>query len=198
MERRRPDPDGAVDRFARSFLAPRGQTSIMALLEDMTAAINAEFRYAARLEGGAQAPAETLERRTGSCRDFAVLMIDAARSLGLAAQFVSGYLYTPPVTRGSLTRLGGGHTHAWVRVYVPQWGWVEFDPTNGLIASPDLLRVAAARDPSQASPLSGVFQGAGAAFLGLDVEVCVDRLADAEIQAPIPAPAARRAAGGAR
>ena len=176
MERRDADPDGAVDRFARRFLSPRGQTSIVGLLEDMTAAIHSEFRYATRLEGGAQAPAETLQRRVGSCRDFAVLMIDAARSLGLAAQFVSGYIYAPAVSHGPLTRVGGGHTHAWLRVYVPRCGWVEFDPTNGLVANPDLLRVAATRDPSQASPLSGVFHGAGTAFLGLEVEVDVTRL----------------------
>ena len=140
----------------------------------MTRAIHTEFRYAKRLEGGAQPPLKTLHTGQGSCRDFAMLMIEAARSLGLASRFVSGYIYAPPRPEGAPRRVGGGHTHAWVRVYVPSCGWVEFDPTNGIIGAADLIRVAVVRDPSQAVPLSGSYSGAPQDYIGMDVEVDVD------------------------
>ena len=105
-------------------------------------------------------------------------MMEAVRSLGLAAQFVSGYVYSPPRQFGGLTRVGGGHTHAWVRVYLPACGWVEFDPTNGIVGNADLVRVAIARDPRQALPLSGAWIGeAGDA---LDMEVSVEVTSDEE------------------
>jgi transglutaminase-like putative cysteine protease len=108
----------------------------------------------------------------GTCRDFALLMMEAVRSLGLAAQFVSGYIHTP-YPEGVSARVGGGHTHAWVRVYVPACGWVEFDPTNGIVGNADLIRVAIARDPRQALPLYGTWCGSADDFLGMDVEVDV-------------------------
>ena len=173
ITRQYPDPDGQVDAWARRFVRPGGKTSLQRLLSDMTQAIYAEFRYGARLHGAAQSPLETLERGSGSCRDFAVLMIEAVRSLGLAARFVSGYIYSPfrdPTHRG---RIGGGHTHAWVRVYLPACGWVEFDPTNGIVGNADLVRVAIARDPRQAVPLWGTWSGLPGDYLGMDVEVDV-------------------------
>jgi transglutaminase-like putative cysteine protease len=173
MERLHPDPDGLVEQWARRFVKPSGATGLQTLLADMTQAIYSDFRYATRLRGGAQAPIETLASRTGTCRDFAVLMMEAVRSLGLAAQFVSGYLYSPPRYSGGLTKLGGGHTHAWVRVYLPACGWVEFDPTNGIVGNEDLVRVAIARDPRQALPLWGSWAGDAGDFLGMDVEVDV-------------------------
>lgn len=171
MERQHPDPDGALERWAQSFLRHDGRTSLQALLADMTQAIYSEFRYATRLQGQAQSPAETLALRTGTCRDFAVLMMEAVRALGLAAQFVSGYLYCPPRPANLPIKLGGGHTHAWVRVYLPTCGWVEFDPTNGIVGNADLIRVAIARDPRQALPLSGGWSGEAGDYLGMEVEV---------------------------
>ena len=171
MERQHPDPEGALDRWARSFLRHDGSTSLQALLADMTQAVYSEFRYATRLQGQAQSPVETLTLRTGTCRDFAVLMMEAVRSLGLAAQFVSGYLYCPPRPASLPVKLGGGHTHAWVRVYLPTCGWVEFDPTNGIVGNADLIRVAIARDPRQALPLSGGWSGEAGDYLGMEVEV---------------------------
>jgi transglutaminase-like putative cysteine protease len=85
-----------------------------------------------------QNPLETLRTGMGTCRDFAVFMMEAARSLGYAARFVSGYLHV----RGSgHDRVGGGSTHAWVQVYLPSAGWVEFDPTNAIVGNRDLIRV---------------------------------------------------------
>jgi transglutaminase-like putative cysteine protease len=173
IERHYPDPDRQVALWAQSFLADDRSQSVLDVLSAMTKAIPKEFSYVARLQVGVQAPLDTLRRRSGSCRDFAMLMMEAARALGLAAQFVSGYVYSP--SDGSTPRrLGGGHTHAWLRVYLPSFGWTEFDPTNGIVGNHDLIRVAVARDPRQAIPLSGVWEGEPEDYLGMDVSVEVE------------------------
>ena len=169
----RPDPSAAIDAWARRFVRPSGRTPLQTLLSEMTQAIYAEFKYGSRLEHGVQTPAQTLEMKRGSCRDFAVLMIDAVRSLGLAARFVSGYIYSPYVSPAHRGRVGGGHTHAWLEVYLPACGWVQFDPTNGIVGNADLIRVAVARDPRQAVPLHGTWRGLAGDYLGMDVEVDV-------------------------
>jgi transglutaminase-like putative cysteine protease len=169
VERGFPDPERAVEAWVRRFLKWNGPTYVLPLLSEMTRAIHTEFSYGRRLEAGVQTPAETLAKRTGTCRDYAVLMMEAARSLGLAAHFVSGYIYVPPV--GGSRHVGGGHTHAWAEVYLPSCGWIEFDPTNGLIGNRDLVRVAVVRDPKQATPLWGSWDGEAGDFVGMDVEV---------------------------
>ena len=189
IERHYDDAQGLVAAWAWRFVRPVGQTSLRTLLSDMTHAIHREFKYGTRLSGHPQSPLETLELGTGSCRDFAVLMIEAARSLGLAARFVSGYVYSSNQKGG---RTGGGHTHAWVRVYLPACGWVEFDPTNGIVGNADLVRVAISRDPRQALPLHGTYAGLGSDYLGMSVEVDVSVEAEAGAQ---PAPLLRVAQG---
>ncbi|MGC1301609.1 MAG: transglutaminase family protein [Caulobacteraceae bacterium] len=176
IERQHADPDKTLQRWARSFLNPKGPTGVLEALTAMTRSIHADFDYAQRLYGPAQPPLETLNSRRGTCRDFAVLMMEAARALGLAARFVSGYVYDSSGPFGP-GRTGGGHTHAWVRVYLPSCGWVEFDPTNGIVGNTDLIRVAIVRDPRQATPLSGAYNGASEDFLGMDVEVDVEHSA---------------------
>ena len=173
MERHYPDPDGQVDAWARRFVNKVGPTSLQRLLTDVTWAVHADFKYESRLEVGTRSPRETLSLGRGSCRDFAMLMIEAVRSLGLAARYVSGYLFSPPHGGSSHGARGGGHTHAWVRVYLPACGWLEFDPTNGIVGNGDLIRVAIARDPRQAVPLHGSYEGEAADFLRMDVEVDV-------------------------
>jgi transglutaminase-like putative cysteine protease len=194
MERQHPDEAGELEAWARRFVRRAGPTSLRTLLSDMTHAIHGEFTYGTRLAGGPQAPLETLALRTGSCRDFAMLMIEAVRSLGLAARFVSGYVYSSPKSSGGAKagRAGGGHTHAWVRVFLPACGWVEFDPTNGIVGNADLVRVAIARDPRQAVPLHGTWAGLPSDDLGMEVEVevSVEDCADAQ-----PAPLRRVAQG---
>jgi transglutaminase-like putative cysteine protease len=143
------------------------------VLAAMTRAIREELEYEGRPSGKPQTPLETLRLRRGTCRDFAVLMMEAVRTLGLAARFVSGYLYVPIGENISAKRVGGGNTHAWVRVFLPHGGWAEFDPTNGVVGNRDLIRVAVVRDPSQACPLSGSWRGDADDFLGMDVEVQV-------------------------
>ena len=171
IERHHPDPNGVVGAWARRFLRWNGATPVLSLLAEMTRAIHADFTYAKRLEGAARSPAETLELKSGTCRDYAVLMMEAARSLGLAARFVTGYIYSPARDGEGPARVGGGHTHAWVQVYLPSCGWVEFDPTNGIIGNRDLVRVAVVRDPRQAVPLSGVWDGDLGDFIDMTVEV---------------------------
>jgi len=169
IERQHHDHDRQVDRWARQFLAPTGhQTDTLAMLTEMTKAIRATFTYAARHEKGTQTPTETLRKRGGTCRDYAVLMIEAVRSLGFAARFVSGYVYNPTPRQRVV---GGGSTHAWVRIFLPGSGWVEFDPTNGIVGNKGLIRVAVTRDPYQALPLSGTWRGAPGSFEAMDVSV---------------------------
>lgn len=177
VERAHSDPDRTLERWARRFVYEAGRQGALALLSAMTRAIHTEFGYAGRLEVGTQTPLQTLESGTGSCRDFAVLMIEACRSLNLAARFVSGYIYSTKPNKAEHT--GGGHTHAWVSVYLPRCGWVEFDPTNGIIGSTDLIRVAVGRDPAQALPLSGTWSGQAKDYLGMQVEVEVRLVPDA-------------------
>ena len=164
IERHYPDPQGEVDLWARRFLRTDGPTGTLAMLTDMTQAIKRDqFVYLARDAEGVQTPVQTLRLRSGSCRDFALLMIEAARALGMAARFVSGYLYSP--ANDNAGNVGGGATHAWVQVYLPGSGWMEFDPTNGVVGNRNLIRVAVVRDPSQAAPISGSWTGAPSDFL---------------------------------
>jgi transglutaminase-like putative cysteine protease len=171
VQREFSDSEYALDHWVRRFLRWNGPTPALALLSEMTRSIHAEFTYKRRLENGVQSPAETLASKTGTCRDFAVLMMEAARTLGLAAHFVSGYIYVPAAANASGSRVGGGHTHAWVEIYLPSCGWVEFDPTNGLIGNRDLVRVAAVRRPRQATPLWGSWSGLAEDYLGMEVEI---------------------------
>jgi transglutaminase-like putative cysteine protease len=164
MERHYADPDHRIDEWAHRFIAGPGETDTQALLVSITAAIREELRYEGREAEGTQTPIETLDRGSGTCRDFALFMMEAARSLGFAARFVSGYLYDDGA-------VGGGATHAWVQVYLPGGGWVEFDPTNALIGGQKLVRVAVTRDPSQAIPVAGTWTGAPSDFLGMTVDV---------------------------
>ena len=186
IERQHHDPLRKIDEWAKRFVDSDAPTDTLGMLAAMTAAIHDEFTYVARPEKGTQTPIETLSRRKGTCRDFAMLMIEAARALGFAARFVSGYVYNPTATE---VRTGGGNTHAWVRVYLPGSGWVEFDPTNGIIGSRGLIRVGIARDIYQAVPISGTWSGFPGSFLDMavTVEVAVDHDADRIVATPPPA-----------
>ncbi|WP_036003818.1 transglutaminase family protein [Bradyrhizobium yuanmingense] len=165
------DPEDHLGRWLDTFLVRGTRRSTGQVLMTLNEAISDGFAYDRRTAPGTQSPSTTLERRKGTCRDFAVLMIEAARSLGFAARFVTGYIYVPD--RDGPVWLGGGATHAWCQIYVPGSGWVEFDPTNGIVGNRDLIRVAVARVPSQAIPLFGTYWGAREDELGMDVDVNV-------------------------
>ena len=177
IERHYADPERQMTEWARRFLNQgHGVTDTETFLLQVTAAIREEFQYEVRHEPGVQDPIETLERRAGSCRDFALFMMEAVRSVGLAARFVTGYLYDPAIDGLDSDTAGAGATHAWVQVYLPGAGWIEFDPTNGSFGGENLVPIAVAREPSQAMPISGAFDGEPADFLELSVEVTVRSL----------------------
>jgi transglutaminase-like putative cysteine protease len=164
--------------WLRSLIGSPGEPAMEFLLR-LTRAIHDDFDYQAREAEGVQAPGETLRAAGGSCRDYAWLMVEALRHLGYAARFASGYLYAGD---DAATR-GAGATHAWVEVFLPDLGWLQFDPTNGIAESPDLIPIAVARTPHEAQPVSGFLRGSpGQSWLTVKVEVSRD-------EDPIPAAA---------
>jgi transglutaminase-like putative cysteine protease len=169
------DPDGEMSAWARNFLDAEAPTPTFNILSGITHGIRETFTYRKRHEQGTQHPLDTLQTGSGTCRDYALFMIEALRRLGIAARFVSGYLFVPDDrAQGHVGGyVGGGSTHAWVQVYLPSAGWIEFDPTNGIVGTRDLIRVAVARDPRQAIPLHGTYLGPADAFVGMEVSIIV-------------------------
>ena len=147
------------------------QTETFSFLITLNQAICSQFRYQMREEAGVQSPAQTLSLRSGSCRDYATLMIEACRYLGLASRFVSGYLHAPATEAGNAT------THAWVEVYLPGAGWKGFDPTSGELTGNSHIAVAVASNPASVPPVSGSFMGSGDARPTMQVDVQVSLLA---------------------
>ena len=165
-----PDPVQQLHNWARGFIRSN-PTDTLSLLKDLSIGVAQRISYQSREVEGTQAPTQTLARGWGSCRDFAVLFAEAARSLGFGARIVSGYLYNSNQDRIGST--GAGSTHAWAEVYVPGAGWITFDPTNRSVGGVNLIPVAVARDIRQAVPVAGSFIGSSDAFQGMDVEVLV-------------------------
>jgi transglutaminase-like putative cysteine protease len=173
IERHYSDPKRLITEWTRNYLNTFGSTRTEEFLVKVTRAIHDQFKYDERTDPGVQTPTETLERGTGACRDLAVFMMEAVRSVGLAARFVSGYLYDPAIDGVKSEAFGAGATHAWVQVYLPGAGWVEFDPTNGTHGGQNLVPVAVAREPAQAIPVSGIYDGVPEDFASMTVEVTV-------------------------
>jgi transglutaminase-like putative cysteine protease len=171
------DSDLSVSTWARSFVADgRDQTGDM--LQRMLDAFRDTFTYQAREVEGTLPPTETLRSKSGTCRDYAWLMIEALRRLGFSARFVSGYIYDAALDGGDVGITGSGATHAWVQVFLPGAGWMNYDPTNHINAGFDLIQVAVARHPGQAVPLVGSWFGNATDYLGMSVHVAVRKLAD--------------------
>ena len=169
------DPDGELIAWAHQFLAGGARTATLELLAHMNRHIGQTLSYAPRDEEGTQSPVETLKRGGGSCRDYALLMMEAVRRLGVAARFVSGYLYDGSLDDGGGAMSGAGVTHAWLQVYLPGAGWLTYDPTNNLIGGSQLIRVGVVRDPAFAAPVSGSWFGDATAYLGMSATVQVRR-----------------------
>jgi transglutaminase-like putative cysteine protease len=171
------DPDGSVAAWTKSFVAG-DQDRTTDVLHRLLASFRDSFHYRARDTEGTQSPGETLRTRSGTCRDFAWLMIETLRRLGFAARFVSGYLYDAALDGGAVGMTGSGATHAWVQVFLPGAGWLDYDPTNSISAGFDLIPVAIARHPSQAIPLAGSWFGDAQDFLGMSVDVAVRKVGE--------------------
>ncbi len=163
-------PHPELHRWATGFLREDGAANTHELLVDMTQTIKRTFKHVARHEKGVQDPLQTLQLASGSCRDLAVLLIAALHSLGIAARFVSGYLH---LADDDDDRVTGGNTHAWVQVYVPGPGWVDFDPSSGMVGNQNLVRVAVVHEPREAIPLQGTWIGSASDHLAMKVAVKV-------------------------
>ena len=188
VERAYPDPNAIVSTWVKQFLDDSNGNETFATLERICKGIQQTLTYAMRFEIGTQPPATTLETGGGTCRDYALLMMEGVRALGLAARFVTGYLYDPLLDPAPGIEAQPAYPHAWMEVYLPGAGWVEFDPTNGTVGTERLIRVAVGRDPEQAMPIKGSF--VGPANLGINniVDVQVRTLApQADTPAPMPA-----------
>jgi transglutaminase-like putative cysteine protease len=171
-----PSAHPRLDRWAASFLRVDGSADTHEVLVGMTQTIRRAFKHVTRHEKGTLDPIQTLKLASGSCRDLAMLMIAALRSLGIAARFVSGYLH---LADDDDDRLTSGNTHAWVQAYVPGPGWVDFDPSSGIVGNENLVRVAVARKPQEAIPLQGTWIGTASDHLAMKVAVKVTAAADA-------------------
>ena len=171
------DSDPLYDSWLQS-LAPPPQEPAMEFLKRLNTAIHDQFTYGARNEPGTQSPVETVTRNSGTCRDFAWLMIETVRRFGFAARFATGYLYCPGVTVR-----GAGATHAWCEVFLPGQGWMEFDPTNALVESSSLIRVATTRTWQESDPMNGTVMGSPSCQLNVSVDVDLVDDADAAMGA---------------
>ena len=161
-----------------------GGNDTFELLKRLCTGIQEKLNYAMRFEIGTQLPAVTLETGGGTCRDYALLMIECCRSLGLAARFITGYLYDPALDTAPGEATTHAYPHAWMEAYLPGAGWVEFDPTNGIIGSERLIRVAVGRDPEQAMPIKGTFTGSSDVAVNAAVDVQVHTLTPAALPDP--------------
>lgn len=164
------DDGGRFSQWVEGFVFQR-PTDTLSLLKDISNGVSSQILYEVREDEGTQSPLETLGRGRGSCRDFAVLLAEAARTLGFGARLVSGYLFDPE--NDLLGSADSGSTHAWVEIFIPGAGWITFDPTNRSVGSKNLIPVAVARDIRQAVPVAGSFVGRSDALIGMKVEVSV-------------------------
>jgi transglutaminase-like putative cysteine protease len=172
---------------------PGVSTNAFELLNRLSQGINHGFLYRRREARGIQQPVDTLQLGHGSCRDFAMLMIESARALGFAARFASGYLAVPsdePEEPASGST--GGSTHAWAQIYLPGTGWIDFDPTRGSAGTIGLVTVAVVRDPRHATPLHGTYIGFPSDHLTMEVQVRVTSDAPAAANAISERPTRRQ------
>jgi transglutaminase-like putative cysteine protease len=166
-------PSREIHRFARPSF-PDGRPLLEAVV-DLTARIYNGFTYTSGATDVATPVEEVLRSKRGVCQDFAHIQIACLRTLGLAARYVSGYLLTRP-PEGQPKLVGADASHAWISVWAPETGWVDFDPTNNLTPKEEHIALAFGRDFQDVSPVSGVLLGGGEH----EVEVAVD-------VAPVPA-----------
>jgi transglutaminase-like putative cysteine protease len=174
-----PKDTTALREWLAQFWKPGDSVQTIELLQRLNLHIYKNFKYQRRDAIGVQTPVETLQKNSGSCRDFATLLLEAFRCWGLAARFVSGYMQC------EATEAGGASTHAWAEVYLPGAGWKGFDPTSGILTGAQHVAVAVSRDPERAAPISGSFVGRPSAFQNIQVDVSV-----VQVDQPVAPPVA--------
>ncbi|HBJ86078.1 MAG: transglutaminase family protein [Prosthecobacter sp.] len=162
-----PDEQTVVGEWLAALNGGQGNLTALEMVEHVGRSIYKLIRYRRREEPGVQSPLVTLSLGTGSCRDLAVLMIEACRFLGIAARFASGYLDT------AASAAGRGAMHAWVDVYLPDSGWTGFDPTLGEAVSRKHIALGVSAHPRGVMPVSGIFTGPAGAYQGMEVTVTV-------------------------
>jgi len=167
-----------LDWFYTAVDKPNQHPDVVQFLADINAAVRRDIAYVRRDEEGIQDPDATLALRTGSCRDMAVLFIATVRQLGLAARFVSGYLYDPPADEGDgdahMYNRAVGSMHAWAEVYLPGAGWKGFDPTNGILANGYFVPSAVTHDPLRVNPIQGSYYSKQAVESKMEIELIIE------------------------
>jgi transglutaminase-like putative cysteine protease len=164
-----PEDEAAIRSWIRPFLDAKGRGRTLDFFTALAKSVPISFQYNVREEPGVQSPGKTLNLRAGSCRDFALLFMEAARCLGVAARYVSGYLCRADA--GGTLAQASDATHAWVELYLPGAGWKGLDPTCGILAADHHVRTAVTRIPEQAVPVCGTYKGSSADYLGMNVTV---------------------------
>jgi transglutaminase-like putative cysteine protease len=162
-----PEQQAAVSAWLEALPREENNPTALEMVEHVGRAIYKLISYRRREEPGVQPPTVTLALGTGSCRDMAVLMIEACRSMGIAARFASGYLDT------AASAAGRGATHAWADVYLPDSGWIGFDPTLGEPVSRKHIALGVSAHPRGVMPISGIFSGPAGSYQGMQVTVSV-------------------------
>lgn len=164
------DDIGRLRSWVYAFVSG-SSTDTLSLLRDVNAGVANAVSYESRDDEGTQGPLNTLDRAVGSCRDLAVLFVEAVRTLGFGARIVSGYIHDPDLQ--AVGSAGAGSTHAWAEVFVPGAGWIAFDPTNRSVGGSNLIPVAKVRDIRQGMPVSGSFSGPPDSLKEMSVSVTV-------------------------
>lgn len=174
----KPGALNVLNWFYSAVDTPNAHPNVVQFLSDINEAIRRDISYVRRDEEGIQTPDETLNLRTGSCRDMAVLFMAIVRQLGLAARFVSGYLYDPPVESGGehVFNRAVGSMHAWTEVYLPGAGWKGFDPTNGILANSYFLPSGVSHNPGSVDPVQGVYYAKQSVASELEVDLQLETL----------------------
>jgi len=162
----------AIRDWLHPLWHPGRRVGTLELLQQINNHIYSTLGYQRQLEKGVQSPAETLEKKSGSCRDSATLFIETCRLLGLGARFVSGYMYSPKIT-------GRMSMHGWAETYLPGAGWIGFDPSWGILADSHYIPVAVSRHSEHVPPISGTYTGTARDFIRSDVDLYVTRLTEA-------------------
>jgi transglutaminase-like putative cysteine protease len=169
-----PEDAGELQKWLDEAL-PRRAEDAEGMLLDLCGRVRERIGYRRRTGKGVQTPRETLRAASGSCRDMATLMMDAARVLGIASRFASGY------SHGAASLAGRASTHAWTECYLPGLGWRGFDPTSGKAIGLRHIATGVSQHPRGVMPVSGSFVGRRSVFLALEVDVKTREVGEAAL-----------------